>query len=185
MITGADVFCDWLFLGYSCVSLDTAANFRLFVNVAIFGKKIQQWWRLNCFLLSTIPVYKQIVVCSISWGNSFPLTTVNLIQQKSFNVICRVFYNTIIIISTFASPIYTFSLAGNIYVYAPSQGTKREKYYIQINYKVEKCWLWEEINTFQSIPSFIRCAFSIIRRKMYEPNPTEKNIKVLIHAPTQ
>ena len=36
---GADEFCDWLFLGYSCGSLDTAANFCFFLNVVSFGKK--------------------------------------------------------------------------------------------------------------------------------------------------
>ena len=41
LILGTDVFCDWPFLGCSsCASLVTAANFRLFLNVAIF-------WRLN------------------------------------------------------------------------------------------------------------------------------------------
>ena len=36
---GTDVFVDWLFLGNSfCVSLATAANFRLFLNVVIFSK---------------------------------------------------------------------------------------------------------------------------------------------------
>ena len=36
---GTDVFRDWPFLGFfSCVSLVTAANFRLFLNVAIFLK---------------------------------------------------------------------------------------------------------------------------------------------------
>ena len=39
-IPGADEFCDWLFLGYSCVSLHRAANFRLNLNVAIFRKRI-------------------------------------------------------------------------------------------------------------------------------------------------
>ena len=35
-----DVFRDWLFLGCSsCVSLETAANFRLFLNVAIILKR--------------------------------------------------------------------------------------------------------------------------------------------------
>ena len=34
VISGADVFCDWLLLGYPCVSLDPSANFRLFLNVA-------------------------------------------------------------------------------------------------------------------------------------------------------
>ena len=32
---GTDVFCDWLFLGCSFVSLNTAANFHLFLIVAI------------------------------------------------------------------------------------------------------------------------------------------------------
>ena len=39
VIPGTDVFCDWLFLGYSCVSPETAANFRLFLIVAIFEAK--------------------------------------------------------------------------------------------------------------------------------------------------
>ena len=34
---GTDVFSNWPFLGYSsCVYVVTAANFRLFLNVAIF-----------------------------------------------------------------------------------------------------------------------------------------------------
>ena len=44
LILGTDVFRDWPFLGFSsCDSLLTAANFRLFLNVAIFeGKKATQ-----------------------------------------------------------------------------------------------------------------------------------------------
>ena len=39
LILGTDVFRDWPFLGFSsCVPLVTAANFRLFLNVAIFLK---------------------------------------------------------------------------------------------------------------------------------------------------
>ena len=39
LILGTDVFRDWPFPGFSpCVSLVTAANFRLFLNVAIFLK---------------------------------------------------------------------------------------------------------------------------------------------------
>ena len=39
LILGTVVFLDWPFLGCSsCVSLVTAANFRLFLNVAIFLK---------------------------------------------------------------------------------------------------------------------------------------------------
>ena len=36
--------------------------------------------------------------------------------------------------STFIAPIYTFSLAGNIIVYTPIQGTNREKYFNQYIY---------------------------------------------------
>ena len=35
VIPGTDVFCKWLFLGCSCFSFETAANLRLFFNVAI------------------------------------------------------------------------------------------------------------------------------------------------------
>ena len=39
LILGREVFRDWPFLEFSsCVSLVTAANFRLFLNVAIFLK---------------------------------------------------------------------------------------------------------------------------------------------------
>ena len=38
-------------------------------------------------------------------------------------------------ISTFVSPIYTFSLAANAIAYTPTQGTNREKYFNYINYK--------------------------------------------------
>ena len=40
VIPGTDVFCDWLFLGRSRVSLETTANSRLFFSVAIsWGRK--------------------------------------------------------------------------------------------------------------------------------------------------
>ena len=37
--------------------------------------------------------------------------------------------------STFVSPIYVFSLPGNIIVYMPNQGTNREKYFNHAIYK--------------------------------------------------
>ena len=45
LILWTDVFRDWPFLGCSsCVSLVTAANFRLFLNVAIFeGKMLRSY----------------------------------------------------------------------------------------------------------------------------------------------
>ena len=45
LFLGTDVFLHWPFLGcFTCVSLATATNFRLFLNVAIFlkGKSAQQ-----------------------------------------------------------------------------------------------------------------------------------------------
>ena len=47
-ISGSSVFCDWLFLVFSGVFLKTAANFLLFLNVAMrLGEKFYQRWRLN------------------------------------------------------------------------------------------------------------------------------------------
>ena len=47
-ISGSSVFCDWLFLVFSGVSLETAANFSLFLKVAmILREKFCQQWRLN------------------------------------------------------------------------------------------------------------------------------------------
>ena len=46
LILRTDVFRDWPFLGCSsCVSVVTAANFRFFLNVAIFleGKKLRSY----------------------------------------------------------------------------------------------------------------------------------------------
>ena len=53
LILGTDVFRDWPFLGCSsCVFLVTAANFRLFLNVAIFWREnATQLWRLNWFFI--------------------------------------------------------------------------------------------------------------------------------------
>ena len=49
-IPGSSVFCDWLFLVLSGVSLETAANFFLFLSVAmILREKLCQLWRQNWF----------------------------------------------------------------------------------------------------------------------------------------
>ena len=48
-IPGPSVFCDWLYLLFSGASLETSANFLLFLNVAmILRGKLCQMWRLNC-----------------------------------------------------------------------------------------------------------------------------------------
>ena len=38
VIPGTGVFCDWLLLGCSCVSLEITASFRLFLCVAMLSK---------------------------------------------------------------------------------------------------------------------------------------------------
>ena len=49
-IPESSVFCDWLFLVFSGVSLETAASFLLFLNLAIFlSEKLCQLWRMNWF----------------------------------------------------------------------------------------------------------------------------------------
>ena len=56
-----NVFCDWLFLVISCVSLETTANFSLFLSAAILPKEKSQqlvktdliFYFLNEFLRAT------------------------------------------------------------------------------------------------------------------------------------
>ena len=46
-----NVFCEWLFLVLSGVSLETADNFLLFLDVAIILKeKLRQLWKLNWYI---------------------------------------------------------------------------------------------------------------------------------------
>ena len=80
--------------------------------------------------------------------------------------------------NTFVSPIFTFSLAGNIIVYSPIQGTNMEKYFNHIIYK-------GKILTSLSNSFYMDRAFSIIPRKKYGFNPSEMDIKVIIPAATQ
>ena len=49
-IPGSTVFCDWLFLVTSGVSLKIAANFFLFLNVAmVLREKLCHLWKLKWF----------------------------------------------------------------------------------------------------------------------------------------
>ena len=45
VIPGAAEFCDWLILGYSCVSLAVAARFHFFSQCCRLREKIQRCWR--------------------------------------------------------------------------------------------------------------------------------------------
>ena len=67
-ILGTYVFRDWPFLGFSsCVSLATAANFRLFFNVAIL-------WRENATQLSRLKYFLFV--------NQLEIITKNVILQN-------------------------------------------------------------------------------------------------------
>ena len=80
----------------------------------------------------------------------------------------------------FNSPIYSFSLAGNIIVCTPCQGRIRKKYYGNKQQQRLKCRLWWEINTFPSFFFLIGRILSIFRRKKDGLNPSEIDIKVLL-----
>ena len=65
-IPGLSVFCGWLFYLFSGVSLETAPNFLLSLNVAmILREKLFQFWRLNWFFSWTN--YQSPVL----WGERF------------------------------------------------------------------------------------------------------------------
>ena len=82
------------------------------------------------------------------------------------------------------SPICTFSLAGNVLVYTPSQGANREKYFNHVNYKGKMATLaWNKQHSIHLVSLMPR--FFIFRRKMYGPNPSKLDIEVFFPAPTQ
>ena len=70
-----------------------------------------------------------------------------------------------IINSFFVSPIYTFSLAGNIIVDTPNQGTNRENYFNHNIYKGKMLTLAVKKSS-PSISSFKDRVFSIFRQKV-------------------
>ena len=57
------------------------------------------------------------------------------------------------------------SLAGNIIVYTPDQGTNREKYFNHIIYQRKGFPLWRELNTFPSISSLTDRVFHLSTEK--------------------
>ena len=98
------VFCDWLLLVCSFVSLETAPNLRLFVNVAIsWGRTFdsgEDWIFCNFFQLEKWQM----------WGFEMKdkLQSFTVKGQKGVNTNNTKFYNNKI---SFISAIYTSSLA--------------------------------------------------------------------------
>ena len=158
------------------VSLEMAANFRLFLNVAIFlkGKMLDNSEDWIIFLILTNSKI-QLNVTLFWWITRVQYLTVNWFTREGI-----IFLNN----STFVYPIYTFSLKGNINVCTPSQYTNREKYFNNINHKERIPTLAGNKHLFMLLfPHWPR--FSISRRKKYGPNRSAMDIEVLIPAPTQ
>ena len=153
------LICDWLFLVFSGVSLETAANFFfLFHFCHISERNACQLWRLKwTFLARTLrwspPLWGKLVSFI---GNSF-----------WWEILCTTpeSYNFLYIISFFVSPIYSFSMARNIIVHTQMQCTIREKSILIILFIKEKCRLWREINTSHSISFVLGHVFSIKGQK--------------------
>ena len=104
--------------------LFNAANFLLLLRVAIsYGKSGCQW----------------LIIDSLYWKEFELLLSSLLILEVTMWVSSSILQESKKILSycTFISPNYTFSLAGNIIVYTPSQGISREKYFINHNIKVK------------------------------------------------
>ena len=108
-------FCDWLFLGVpSWLSLANAANSLLFLKVAIF-------WSENC---------GTVVKTGLSWliyTSSYEQNWGKLDNDYKTWLMKNGTVKYILGISTFISPIFPFSLAGNIIANTPIQGTKQGK----------------------------------------------------------
>ena len=125
----SNVFCDWLFLVFSVVSLETAANFLLLFKVAkTLREKLCQLWRLNWF--SNL---KQKCWFPLLWGKRVSTKANRWWFQRRSPIpeATKIYSNN----STSVSPIYTFSMAGNKAVYTPIQGTFMKKYFNHTIYK--------------------------------------------------
>ena len=107
--------------------------------------------------------------------------TVNDVRFSTIPKACNLYNNK----SNFVSPIYTFSLAGNIIVYTPNQGENREKYFNHINYQGKTPTLTG--NKHPSVHFFFHRPrlFHLSRKKMQRSSPSEVEIKLAIPAPTQ
>ena len=82
--SGTDVFCDWPFLGYSCVSLETATNFRFFLIITISWKeklsKSEDW---NIFLLFSIK-FLSATECALFFNEEIAFNQQQSTELKSW-----------------------------------------------------------------------------------------------------
>ena len=95
-ISGLSVFCDWLFFVFSGVFLETAANFLLFVKIAIIlREKFCQLWRQNWRFI----FYNKSVDLLLLWGKSFKEDKAVDDSNKRYNTRRLQFYIKIVVLS--------------------------------------------------------------------------------------
>ena len=178
-IPGSSVFCDWLFLVFSGVSIETACNFLLFLNVAmILREKLCQLWRLNWFLNFVTKMSISSIMREKDLNKSKQLMISNWVQYRKTRNLC-------INNSTFVSPIYTIPWRETKLFTRPFKVQKGEKYLNHIIYKGKMPTLAGNkhlsIHFFLHRPSLL----PFFDKKKYGPNLSETDIKVVIPAPTQ
>ena len=178
VIPRARGFCDWLFLGSTCVLPALAANFILFGH---FREKVHQCWRLKkCVSFKTNFEFNENVISPFEVKGFQPMT-VKWVRQN-FQIKLVQWYTKNLVKIVLPSLHCTFYLVGNVIVNTPSQFTNEKKYFNHISFKDKRCELRWWKNTFPPISSFKGFVFSIFWRKNYQPNRSEREIEVLTPA---
>ena len=137
VIPGTSLFKDRLFLALSFVSLETSANFQLFLSVATILEKKKsatvEKTELLLYFFKGIVVSIENLTHFLKKETVSESTTVKMKSDKYYFNSTKVVinYNNI---KSFISLIYTFSLAGKITVYTPSQGANSKMYFIHSYY---------------------------------------------------
>ena len=124
-----------------------AASFPLIVRVAIRRKNNQ----------TTLRAELTLTFFSISQGSK----TVRVAKNTKLVVINAKMVTTLLSPGTFVLPIYTFSLAENVFVYKPSQVTNTEKHFLNISnisnvlktYQTENAAFGQNQKIFHPFPS--------------------------------
>ena len=154
-IPGSNVFRDWLFLVISGVSLETAANFLLFLNFSmILREKLCQLWRLNWFFI----FITEVLISSYYEGKG---QTVNVFWQRIQNQRLKI-YRIILVFSSFL--FIPFPWRETLFSIGQLKVQMGKSTWIILSLK-EKCRLWRVIDTSPSISSFIDSVYFIFRQK--------------------
>ena len=136
VIPASSVFCDWFFLVFSGVSLETAPNYLLFFDVAMIRReKLCQLWRLNSFFYFVT----KVSISSITRGKGFNKSKQSLISKNECNTKRPQTFRLMIVLSSLL--FIPFFLGGKKTVCIPIQGTNGESILITLFIK-RKRQLW-------------------------------------------